>query len=66
MNEAELITKKKCPDLPQSTKSSECPDGYIKYKEKCIKVSIPRLCVYIYVSGVKLFVIFCSFQDIIG
>ena len=38
MNEAELITKKECPDLPPSTKASPCPDGYSKYKQKCIKV----------------------------
>ena len=38
MNEAELITKMNCPDLPVSTKSSPCPEGYNPYKEKCIKV----------------------------
>ena len=41
MNEAELITKKKCPDLPASTKSSPCPEGFNAYKNKCIKVLRP-------------------------
>ena len=43
MNEAELITKKDCPDLPQSTKASPCPDGYSRYKEKCIKVNYKNI-----------------------
>ena len=40
MNEAELITKKNCPDSDVSTKSSSCPDGYTPYKMICIKVAI--------------------------
>ena len=40
MNEAELITKKNCPDLPASSKSSSCPEGFNAYNNKCIKVTI--------------------------
>ena len=38
MNEAEVINKTKCPDLPIATKSSPCPEDFNSYRDKCIKV----------------------------
>ena len=38
MNEAEMITKKSCSDLPPTSKASPCPHGFIVFENKCIKV----------------------------
>ena len=38
MTDAEIITKRDCPDIAQSSKSSPCPTGYKIYQTKCIKV----------------------------
>ena len=38
LNEAEVINKSKCQDLPDSAKSSPCPEDFISYQHKCIKV----------------------------
>ena len=45
MNEAEVINKTECPDLPTTTKSSPCPEDFHPYGDKCIKVikSLPIL-----------------------
>ena len=39
MNDAEILIKRDCPDVPQSSKSELCPEGFIVYEDKCIKVS---------------------------
>ena len=39
MNDAEILIKRDCPDVPQSSKSERCPEGFIVYVDKCIKVS---------------------------
>ena len=38
MNEAEVINKTKCPDIPITTKSSPCPEDFNSYRDKCLKV----------------------------
>ena len=38
MNEAEIVNKTKCPDLPEMARSSPCPQEFKPYKNKCLKV----------------------------